>query len=430
MITCRYPVVNQKKQGRQLIYWLSMSDFISSGVYFVSSFEKAGSTSAACETLALIGIFFPVSSFLWTDFIAYYLYRMIVQNQFYSQEEWQSVMRIFHFISWGAAGMCVLFVAAFGHAGKDSNNTGGWCWVKASGNYELFIWEMVGGKLVELTSCVVILPLLYTVAIRRLTQLERSSRITRSKKSASSSSSFHDVVGASKSPPASPGQVRRSPATTISIELNNPLIDEHDSNDAMRRESSVDSEPSHPQRPTASSTASSVTFREFYLKMGAVPVVFFLIRLWGNVRIFIYAFAASSSPATDAADGWMRVMHAVFDPSQGFFNSLIFVLLSREERTNVLSALCHCFKTFPATSIISNVTDASGPQAARNGPVLPLKRQPFESSRAQDISHFDGSSARSASEYSSGMDPINLRFERSTFTSKDWESVHSQYTYT
>jgi hypothetical protein len=164
------------KKGRQLIFWLSICDLFTSLVYFLNSFDHGN--DHLCTVYALLGIFFPVASFLWTDFIAYYLYYTIVYRQFKNDQQWRNFMIILHVICWGVSGLCILLVGLYGHAGQDtddgtSTNTGGWCWIKASSWSSLFLFELIGGKFVEWVSCVIILPLFYYRAGYNLIMLNR-----------------------------------------------------------------------------------------------------------------------------------------------------------------------------------------------------------------------------------------------------------------
>lgn len=178
MLVCSQIGVSQKRKGRDLIFWLSFTDFATSVVYLMSSLEtnKDGKNSTLCQTYALLGIFFPVASFLWTDFIAYYLYDMVVNRQSVDRKDWSRSMISFHTIAWGTSFLCIILVGTFGHAGEDSdvdnNNTGGWCWVYADSSKELLLWELVGGKFVEWTSCLLVLPYFYSVTIMRLMALD------------------------------------------------------------------------------------------------------------------------------------------------------------------------------------------------------------------------------------------------------------------
>lgn len=181
MLVCRYPVSNRTKSATQLIFWLSVADFSTAVVYLCASFESNKDENTTwCQVTALLGIFFPVASFMWTDFIAFYLYSLIMWNRFRTLEEWEKTMKKFHIYAWGTALICISLVAGFDHAGKDpdsSDNTGGWCWVRANSKLQLFVWEMVGGKLVEWTSAFIVLPYLYAASAYRLITLEKSSKI-------------------------------------------------------------------------------------------------------------------------------------------------------------------------------------------------------------------------------------------------------------
>jgi hypothetical protein len=63
-----------------------------------------------------------------------------------------------------------------------------------------------------------------------------------------------------------------------------------------------------------------------------VPVVFFLCRIWGSVRIVIHFAAPADSAAASASSSWLQTMQAIFDPSLGFFNAVIFVFMSQQDR--------------------------------------------------------------------------------------------------
>jgi hypothetical protein len=101
---------------------------------------------------------------------------MVVNRQNVGEKAWSKIMFSFHTIAWSVSALCILLVGAFGHAGKDSdsaqNNTGGWCWVHADSSRDLLLWELVGGKFIEWTSCLFVLPFLYSATIYRLVLLD------------------------------------------------------------------------------------------------------------------------------------------------------------------------------------------------------------------------------------------------------------------
>lgn len=409
MLVCAQIGVKQKRKGRDLIFWLSFADFISSSVYFLSSFEKEdGKNTDLCKTYALISIFFPVASFLWTDFIAYYLYDMVVHRRNVTERDWSKLMKVFHGIAWGLSGLCILLVGSFGHAGKDEDsdksNTGGWCWVHADNSRELIIWELIGGKLIEWTSCLIVLPYFYSVTISRLMILDNGLDSLE----VSGSDSFSGSVGSRKSEHNSWSSYIVTPVTqfltkskkspvepSLSEELAYNYENKHYSDSSYRmsednlRSSVPSNAPPWPRVPPNSSfedhvlpsnsyrsttklssekslseekgrhgdsfnssvlhlrqksfkessidgrdsgTAKKASFRQFYLKMAVVPIVFFLCRIWGSVRVIIEFSAPSDSPSASASSSWLQTMQAIFDPSQGFFNAIIFVFMSQQDR--------------------------------------------------------------------------------------------------
>jgi hypothetical protein len=200
-------MILKQQKGKYLIFWLSFSDFASSFVYLLSSILLSNrdhhQNSSKCQTFALLGIFFPVASFLWTDFIAYYLYSMIVSRKMKSENEWRVLMIYFHLISWGVSALCVLIVVVFGHAGssdtEEGDNTGGWCWVAASSK-SLIFWEIIGGKFVEWLSSFIILPYFYFITARTLMSLDQSwSRMMERKKINSKKGTIWDSISTTTS---------------------------------------------------------------------------------------------------------------------------------------------------------------------------------------------------------------------------------------
>lgn len=178
MFVCSSKQILIKQKGKYLIFWLSFSDFASSIIYLLSSLSNdLEHNSLKCKIYGLLGIFFPVASFLWTDFIAYYLYSMIVSRKQKTEKEWKQLMTYFHLISWGVSTLCIAIVASFGHAGRsdseEHDNTGGWCWLNASSK-TLIYWEIIGGKFVEWMSAFIILPYFYFVTARTLMKLDQS----------------------------------------------------------------------------------------------------------------------------------------------------------------------------------------------------------------------------------------------------------------
>jgi hypothetical protein len=50
--------------------------------------------------------------------------------------------------------------------------------------------------------------------------------------------------------------------------------------------------------------------------------------------------SSSAHAAHHAADTWLYLMQAIFDPLQGFFNAILFVFLSENDRQNIFHLFC------------------------------------------------------------------------------------------
>jgi len=245
---------SMKGNGRRLLMWLSVADALSALNYATPiMFGTAPSSDTSlCKVQALIGIYFPVASFLWTDCIAWYLYQVVNHtyelNHSTELEQQRHLFPIFHGICWGLPAMVCIIIGAFGAEGYYSGKTGGWCWIHKADRGQMILWELIGGKAIEWFSVFVFVPYLYITAYLRLRRLYETD----------------------------------------------------------------------PQREK---------FHAFTRRLILVPVVFFLIRLWGSV-LAVQTFI-------DPEEGglqWVSRMSAFFDPSQGFFNGLIFVFASGEVR--------------------------------------------------------------------------------------------------
>ena len=103
---------------------------------------------------------------------------------------------------------------------------------------------------------------------------------------------------------------------------NNNAMAELD-NDAAAASSAVT------HRSTAATLDGSPRPRsQFTWKLIAVPIVFFAGRLFGNINI-VRTLIEERGHALD----WLDLCQAAFDPSQGFFNAIMFVVFSEEVRS-------------------------------------------------------------------------------------------------
>ena len=87
-------------------------------------------------------MYFPVSSFLWTDCIAVFIFVFISNRD--SLPFW-----VFHAVSWGIPAIQIAVVAAFGMEGFYGlgGTTGGWCWIRnVPSKSQEWLWIVIGGK--------------------------------------------------------------------------------------------------------------------------------------------------------------------------------------------------------------------------------------------------------------------------------------------
>jgi hypothetical protein len=64
------------RPARQLLVWLSVADLFSALAYMIPA-SPLDHDQALCKSQAILGMFFPIASFLWTDCIAYYVYMVV-----------------------------------------------------------------------------------------------------------------------------------------------------------------------------------------------------------------------------------------------------------------------------------------------------------------------------------------------------------------
>jgi len=250
-------------QGRELLAWLSLADLIAAINYIVPVILniEPSDYSNYCKSQAIIGIFFPVASFLWTDCIAWYLYKVVIQHietdGYSAYQNHRSIFPMFHLICWGIPAIMCTLVGSMNKAGQYTHvdddhpttpiNTGGWCWIKSQNQEDLIIWEIIGGKIVEWPSAFIFLPGIYAMIVHKISHLTTSE--------------------------------------------------------------------------------TQAKFGGFTRRLVLVPVIFFLTRMWGSVL----AIQTMINPDKGGTE-WVTWISAFFDPSQGFFNALLFVVFAADVR--------------------------------------------------------------------------------------------------
>ncbi len=435
VFTWAFPRENRHKPGRILLMWLSVADFLSSFFYIIQTFDSVVNNESLCEALSLLDIYFPVASFLWTDFISYYLYLIVHYRSVHFTIPWNRLFMVFHAITWLGSLLIILLVWLTNHAGNNSamidddntaDNTAGWCWIEANSKHERFVWEVIGGKFVEWISGLIIIPFFYISVARKLYNIDRrrlpieglnggpmkslsgssgtglglSPALQNSRKAKSSALSSsasikqNDDSGEHGNFVLTSAEVQNvlslRPSFIKTLSSTNSDIDTSTSHtvgdggdymyqytrgvgrmgyeDASVRDGHLDYEEGGDRVGDDVASMSTVSiedgnaigmdeddedyemsrrvsatgkyFNRFYLKLFLLPLVFISIRFWSSLRILLSYY----NQAKYANNGFLVVMQAFFDPSQGFFNSILFVFFSKSDRTRLFSTFEHIGK--------------------------------------------------------------------------------------
>jgi len=144
--------------SRQLLFFLSLCDFLIAVAYLIQHNSQGDEPSLACKVQSAINIFSNQASFLWTDSIAAYVFICCK----YGLQKANKFVPFFHIVSWGLPLLSMISVIVSGFWGSDGNkSTASWCWIKGGASRdEEILWHLVAGKLVEWSSFV-ILTILY-----------------------------------------------------------------------------------------------------------------------------------------------------------------------------------------------------------------------------------------------------------------------------
>lgn len=269
---------------------LCIADFLTAVVYLLPD-----NNDKFCIAQSFLGIYFPVSSFLWTDCIALYVYLIIssLTRRSYLLRSYKKLFRGFHLVSWGVPLICAFAVLISKHAGRSSNTeTKEWCWIKSAEDddedtdnkasaKDLFIWEIIGGKFVEWFSILIWCPILYYKCWLHLSLHEKNAKLygSMSQRQLSNSTS----------------RQRRQMSTA-----------------SVNSTFSIDSGDSGP-----------INFTEFKKKLFYVPIIFFILRLPGSVRTISLFISPNSS--NTKFDIILSLIQTFCDPLQGFCNGILFV---------------------------------------------------------------------------------------------------------
>eukprot|EP00995_Heteronema_vittatum_P004264 NODE_165_length_1754_cov_136.505572_g113_i0.p1 GENE.NODE_165_length_1754_cov_136.505572_g113_i0~~NODE_165_length_1754_cov_136.505572_g113_i0.p1 ORF type:complete len:355 (-),score=99.79 NODE_165_length_1754_cov_136.505572_g113_i0:689-1660(-) len=85
-----------------------------------------------------------------------------------------------------------------------------------------------------------------------------------------------------------------------------------------------------------------IEMRELQTKFKLIPLVFVVLRVWDAIY---HVYSAVHRGKLMPVGGWYLSLMIFGDASQGFFNCLIFVFLTRKIRQRIASAFCNLFRT-------------------------------------------------------------------------------------
>ena len=170
--------------ARAIVVFLAIADFFTAAGYLFGSLvnylHERGHYSPhqyeiLCETQSFITTAFPISSFLWTSYLAIYLYVAIVHSNPILAKK---LVVLFHITGWGIPLAICLPALLTGRLGSSNDETSvNWCFVSLNitnpedktelkrGLAEYYGFELLCGKFWEITTYFVALILYITVKV-------------------------------------------------------------------------------------------------------------------------------------------------------------------------------------------------------------------------------------------------------------------------
>jgi len=275
-----YPAL--RKPARHLLLWLSVADLGTALIYIITiigCYDCKHCSEPTKLATSLIGVFFPVSSFLWTDCIALYIFGASYQLK------WATTVRqlfcSFHLVSWILPLVLILIITVIyyvqdQHMRFSSDYTGGWCWVDRIG------LQLLGGKAVEWFS-IVFLSLIYFFTFCRLRSIKKFRKkiemLTKEEQQGMGGSMFAS------------------------------------------------------RRSAAQFSTDHGKINELLTRLTLIPLIFLVLRAPGSVRVvLVYLEVIAKGGETDDL---LAILQALCDPLQGFCNGVLFLLCVSAVRTTI-----------------------------------------------------------------------------------------------
>lgn len=147
--------------SRRILVYISVADFFISFGNFVGILTRS---RTICLVQSIVVTFSSLSSFIWTVFMAVYLYHSCSKRKLISRGV---LFCIFHVVGWSLP-FVITFIASFeAKLGYNADVvTSGWCWVSVRLSWKQQVaWMLATGKFWEILSYVII-SVLYFLVIR------------------------------------------------------------------------------------------------------------------------------------------------------------------------------------------------------------------------------------------------------------------------
>eukprot|EP01084_Bolivina_argentea_P051886 95383_1 len=173
LIYCAYPSL--RKPARRLLLWLSVTDLGTALSYMITilgCYNCKNCSSNMQLLFTISGVFWPVSSFLWTDCIAVYVFGASYQKQWINSTK--KLFTSFHIISWIIPFILILILIILFYTNAyniqfSSKYTGGWCWTNT------FALHLISGKAIEIFSYIFLF-ILYCSTYVRMHEIKKFKR--------------------------------------------------------------------------------------------------------------------------------------------------------------------------------------------------------------------------------------------------------------
>lgn len=123
-------ILSHRPVALHIVYWLSVSDLVSSFTYIVDASTKANEDSSPncpnglCVFLGASTQFFGVAAIVWNTLIAFNMHLTVLLVSRIVQEENRYLIKL-HVIAWSTALVTTLVTGAAGGLGS----AGQWCWI-------------------------------------------------------------------------------------------------------------------------------------------------------------------------------------------------------------------------------------------------------------------------------------------------------------